>query len=188
MKTTQLITFGIVGLLAIGGVWALANSSSADEQIDTTDSIAQTMSEDNTPTETPERNTILDVAASAGSFNTLLAAIDAAGLEDVLSGEGPYTVFAPTDAAFDKLAEGTVESLLEDPETLAGILTYHVVAGEVTSDVVVTLDQATTVQGQDIHIAVDGDRVHVNDATVTAVDIPADNGVIHVIDTVLIPQ
>ncbi|HEY7470297.1 MAG TPA: fasciclin domain-containing protein [Acidimicrobiia bacterium] len=130
---------------------------------------------------------IVETADTAGTFTTLLAAAEAAGLVDTLEGEGPFTVFAPTDEAFAALPEGTVEGLLEDPEALSNILLYHVVSGEVTSDQVVTMDSATTVQGADLTIAVDGESVMVNDATVVSADIMASNGVIHVIDAVLLP-
>ena len=132
---------------------------------------------------------IVDTAAAAGDFGTLLAAAEAAGLVDTLKGEGPFTVFAPTDAAFAALPEGTVADLLkpENKEALAAILTYHVVAGKVTAADVVKLKSAETVNGKAVKITT-GDRgVMVNDATVTATDIKASNGVIHVIDSVLIP-
>jgi uncharacterized surface protein with fasciclin (FAS1) repeats len=133
---------------------------------------------------------IVDVAAANGSFNTLVAAVQAAGLEETLRGDGPFTVFAPTDEAFAKLPAGTVESLLlpENRDKLTAILTYHVVAGKVKAADVVTLTSATTVNGQDVSIKVDGDTVMVDGATVTAVDVMASNGVIHVIDEVILPN
>lgn len=130
---------------------------------------------------------IVDTAVSAGQFSTLVAAVQAAGLVDALKAEGPYTVFAPTDEAFAALPEGTVESLLANPEALAQILLYHVVAGEVMAADVVNLTSATTLQGQDISISVDGESVRINGATVVAADVAASNGVIHVIDTVILP-
>jgi uncharacterized surface protein with fasciclin (FAS1) repeats len=132
---------------------------------------------------------IVAVASSAGSFNTLVAAVKAAGLVETLQGTGPFTVFAPTDAAFAKLPAGTVESLLlpQNKQKLIGILTYHVVPGKVMAADVKTM-QAGTVNGQQLALAVDGGRVTVNDANVVATDIAASNGVIHVIDTVLLPQ
>ncbi|MDT8340233.1 MAG: fasciclin domain-containing protein [Longimicrobiales bacterium] len=130
---------------------------------------------------------IVEVAVEAGSFNTLAAALQAAGLVDVLKGEGPFTVFAPTDAAFAKLPAGTVEALLADKEQLTAILTYHVVAGKVMASDVVKLSEATTVNGANVKIMVHGGSVMINDATVTATDIAASNGVIHVIDTVILP-
>ncbi|BBD62955.1 beta-Ig-H3/fasciclin (plasmid) [Nostoc sp. HK-01] len=129
---------------------------------------------------------IVDTAVSAGSFNTLVAAVEAAGLVDTLKGEGPFTVFAPTDEAFAKLPEGTVESLLNDIPKLKKILTYHVVSGKVLAADVVKLKSATTVEGSDVKIDA-SNGVKINDATVATPDVAADNGVIHVIDTVLIP-
>ena len=134
--------------------------------------------------------TIVETAVEAGSFNTLVAAVQAAGLVDTLQGEGPFTVFAPTDEAFAKLPEGTVESLLqpENRDQLIAILTYHVVAGDVRAETVVGLDAATTVQGQRVDITVADGSVSVDDATVTAADIVCSNGVIHVIDSVILPE
>lgn len=131
---------------------------------------------------------IVDTAVAAGSFTTLATALEAAGLVETLKGAGPYTVFAPTDEAFAKLPAGTVEGLLEDPEALRAILLYHVVEGEVPASEVVDLDEATTVNGETVDISVEGSTVMVNDATVTTADVEASNGVIHVIDTVLIPE
>ncbi|UCF42211.1 MAG: fasciclin domain-containing protein [Gemmatimonadota bacterium] len=133
-------------------------------------------------------NDIVDVALAAGSFNTLAAALQAAGLVETLKGEGPFTVFAPTDEAFAKLPAGTVEALLQDKEKLTAILTYHVVAGRVTSEQVAKLDRATTVNGQDVAIKVKYGSVYVNDAKVVQADVEASNGVIHVIDTVILPE
>ncbi|MEO1063436.1 MAG: fasciclin domain-containing protein [Actinomycetota bacterium] len=133
--------------------------------------------------------TIVDVATEAGSFTTLLAAADAAGLVETLSGEGPLTVFAPTDDAFAALPEGLVEALLEDTDTLAEILTYHVVAGEVLAADVVELSEAESVQGDTIDITVtDEGGVMVDGANVVTPDIAASNGVIHVIDAVILPE
>ena len=135
---------------------------------------------------------IVDVAVEAGSFTTLVAAVQAAGLEDTLATGGPFTVFAPTDEAFAAALDSlglTADELLADTETLTSILTYHVIDGEVPAETVLTLDgqSATTLNGADIEISVDGDTVMVDDATVTAVDVAADNGIIHVIDSVLLP-
>jgi uncharacterized surface protein with fasciclin (FAS1) repeats len=130
---------------------------------------------------------LVEVAGEAGSFTTLLAAAEAAGLVETLTGEGPYTVFAPTDEAFAALEPGTLDALLADPEALADILLYHVVPGKVMAADVVGLESATTAQGSDITITVDGDSVMVNEANVTATDIEASNGVIHVIDAVILP-
>jgi len=136
---------------------------------------------------TPDSD-IVETAAAAGSFTTLLAAAEAAGLVDVLKSEGPFTVFAPTDEAFAALPEGTVEALLADPDALREILTYHVVAGRVLSTDVVGLSSAETVQGGTISIAVEVETVVLNGtANVIAVDVEASNGVIHVIDAVITP-
>lgn len=130
--------------------------------------------------------TIVEIAASAGSFETLVTALKAAGLVDALSGEGPFTVFAPTDEAFAKLPAGTLESLLADKEKLTAILTYHVVAGKVTAKDVMGMTSATTAQGEKLSFDT-SNGVMVNDAKVVKADVMASNGVIHVIDTVLIP-
>jgi uncharacterized surface protein with fasciclin (FAS1) repeats len=130
---------------------------------------------------------IVDVAVGAGDFTTLVAALEAAGLVETLRGEGPFTVFAPTDAAFGALPEGTVEALLADIPTLSAILTYHVVAGQVMSGDLSDGMTAVTVNGQSITIGV-GESVTVNEATVISADIAASNGVIHVIDQVILPE
>ena len=132
---------------------------------------------------------IVETAASNPAFSTLVAAIKAAGLVETLQGEGPFTVFAPTNAAFAKLPAGTVEDLLkpENKDKLVAILTYHVVAGNVMAADVVKLTKATTVQGSDIMIDT-SDGVKVNNATVTQTDLKTKNGVIHVIDTVIMPK
>jgi len=132
---------------------------------------------------------IVDTAV-AGKFNTLVAAVKAAGLVDTLKGEGPFTVFAPTDEAFAKLPAGTVESLLkpENKSKLQSILTYHVVPGKVMANDVVKLDSAKTVQGQSVSIRTTDGGVLVNGAKVVKADIETSNGVIHVIDTVILPQ
>jgi uncharacterized surface protein with fasciclin (FAS1) repeats len=133
---------------------------------------------------------IVDTAVAAGSFNTLAAALKAAGLVETLKGTGPFTVFAPTDEAFAKLPAGTLDSLLkpENKAKLASILTYHVVPGKVMAADVVKLKEAKTVNGQMVKIMVDGNKVRVNDANVVKTDVGASNGVIHVIDTVLLPK
>ncbi len=133
---------------------------------------------------------IVDTAVGAGQFNTLAAALQAAGLVDTLKGSGPFTVFAPTDAAFEALPAGTVDTLLkpENKEQLVKVLTYHVVPGKVTAAQVTSLSEATTVEGQNVAISAAGDVVRINDATVVAADVMASNGVIHVIDKVLLPE
>lgn len=132
---------------------------------------------------------IVDTAVSAGSFNTLVAAVKAAGLVDTLKGPGPFTVFAPTDEAFAKLPKGTFDDLLkpENKAKLAGILTYHVVSGKVMAADVVKLKKAKTVQGSEVKITVKGGKVKVNKANVVKTDVMASNGVIHVIDAVMMP-
>ncbi|MEJ5369756.1 MAG: fasciclin domain-containing protein [Bryobacteraceae bacterium] len=131
---------------------------------------------------------IVDTAVSAGSFKTLVKAVQAAGLVDTLKGPGPFTVFAPTDEAFAKLPAGTLESLLANPEQLKQVLTYHVVAGKVMASDVVKLKEAKTVQGSAAKIKVSGGAVMIDNAKVVKTDIVCDNGVIHVIDTVIQPK
>jgi len=133
---------------------------------------------------------IVDTAVAAGEFKTLAAALGAAGLVETLKGAGPFTVFAPTDAAFAKLPAGTVENLLkpENKAQLASILTYHVVPGKVMAADVVNIKEAKTVNGKLLHVKVNGSNVMINDATITSADIAASNGVIHVIDSVILPQ
>jgi uncharacterized surface protein with fasciclin (FAS1) repeats len=129
---------------------------------------------------------IVDVAVKAGSFNTLVAAVKAAGLVDTLKGPGPFTVFAPTDAAFAKLPKATLDGLLKDPAALSKILTYHVVSGKVMA-ADVKAGKVKTVNGQELTVKTDG-GVMVDNAKVTATDVAATNGVIHVIDTVVLPK
>jgi uncharacterized surface protein with fasciclin (FAS1) repeats len=135
-------------------------------------------------------NDIVDTAVGAGNFKTLAAALQAAGLVDTLKGEGPFTVFAPTDDAFAKLPDGVVADLLkpENVDRLRAVLTYHVVAGSVPASEVVKLDSAKTVNGQTVDIVVDGAKVMVDSANVVITDIMASNGVIHVIDSVILPD
>ena len=129
---------------------------------------------------------IVDTAINAGSFNTLVTAITTAGLDTALKGSGPFTVFAPTDEAFSKLVSGTVESLLQDIPKLRQILEYHVFSGKVMAADVVKKDSVPTLEGSSLKIDA-SNGVKVNDATVVTPDVAADNGVIHAIDTVLIP-
>ncbi|RIK68649.1 MAG: beta-Ig-H3/fasciclin [Planctomycetota bacterium] len=133
------------------------------------------------------KNDIVETARNAGSFKTLLTALDAAGLTDTLRSEGPFTVFAPTDDAFAKLPKGTLDSLLKDKKKLASILTYHVVPGQVMAADVVKLKEAKTVQGQSVKIDASS-GVQVDGARVIKPDVRAENGVIHVIDTVILPK
>lgn len=133
---------------------------------------------------------VVEVAVENGSFTTLVAAVKAAGLVETLQGKGPFTIFAPTDAAFSKLPEGTVEMLLkpENKDKLTAVLTYHVVSGKVMAADVIKVDSAKTLQGQSVMVKADSMDVTINDAKVVKADVKASNGVIHVIDTVLLPK
>ena len=162
---------GIIALCTLGLITSMANAGHHEEgEMATAD--------------------IVDTAVGAGKFNTLAAALTAAELIDTLKGDGPFTVFAPTDAAFAKLPEGTVENLLkpENRDQLVSILTYHVVPGEVYAADVVKLTSATTVNGSDVSIKVSDNGVSIDNASVIMTDIKASNGVIHVIDTVILPN
>jgi transforming growth factor-beta-induced protein len=151
---------------------------------------------DSAPTEAapapaePAASNIVETAVDAGSFTTLVAAVKAAGLAETLSGPGPFTVFAPTDDAFAKLPAGTVDSLLkpENKAKLVAILTYHVVPGKLEAKDVVGSTKLKTVQGQELTVAVDGASVSIDGAKVVKTDVAASNGVIHVIDTVVLPK
>jgi transforming growth factor-beta-induced protein len=181
----------LVRLLAAPLALVLIAGACGDD--DVADPISSGAPADDQPTEAmDEPGTIVDVAAANGSFTTLVAAVQAAGLVDTLSGPGPFTVLAPTDDAFTAALEAlelTADELLADTDLLTAVLTYHVIPGEVPSSTVVTLDgqSVATVNGAEVTITVEGDTVMINDATVTAVDVAASNGVIHVIDTVLLP-
>ena len=135
------------------------------------------------------KHDIVDTAIKAGSFNTLVAAVQAAELVETLKSKGPFTVFAPTDEAFSKLDKATLESLLkpENKDQLVAILTYHVVAGKVMSTDITGNMEPATVNGSTINITLNNGKVMINDAIVISADVDTDNGVIHVIDTVLIP-
>lgn len=132
--------------------------------------------------------TLIETAQKAGSFSTLLTALDKAGLTKTLSGDGPFTVFAPNDDAFNKLDDDVLNKLLDDKERLASVLKYHVLAGRYKAVDIATIDRATTLEGDDVVLEHDGDSVKVDEATVTQTDIAADNGVIHAIDTVILPE
>ncbi|RFF29975.1 fasciclin domain-containing protein [Wenzhouxiangella sediminis] len=134
-----------------------------------------------------EQKNIVETAIAAGQFNTLVTAVQEAGLVETLSGEGPFTVFAPTDEAFAKIPEADLNALLADKEALTSVLTYHVVAGKVKAADVVNLSEAETVQGSTVDIKVEGDTVMIDNARVIQTDIMTSNGVIHVIDTVIMP-
>lgn len=135
-----------------------------------------------------EKKDIISIALEAGSFNTLATALTEANLVETLQGDGPFTVFAPTDEAFAKLPKGTVESLLKDKDALTNILLYHVVSGSVMASDVVKLDKATTISKNDVKVSVVDGKVFINKSQVTTADVEASNGVIHIIDTVLIPE
>ena len=190
----RLMVAGAVAALVLGTA-ACSDDGDAEETAGTeeTTTATQEPTEEQSPAEAEAD--IVDTAVAAGSFTTLATALEAAGLVDTLKGDGPYTVFAPTDDAFAALPDGTLDDLLADPEgQLTDILTYHVVAGEVMAADVVTMDGQTveTLQGAELTIRVDGDQVMLEDATgatvnVTQTDIGASNGVIHVIDGVLMP-
>ncbi len=189
----------LLTVLTAGSLLIAACGVETDPATDTTVAVPTT----ETMTDTTEAMTdtteameaemdIVDTAVAAGDFTTLAAALEAAELVDTLKGDGPFTVFAPTDEAFAAALADlglTAEELLADTETLTSILTYHVVAGEVPAADVVTLDgqEVETVNGATIGITIDGDTVMVNDATVIQADVFASNGVIHVIDSVLLP-
>jgi transforming growth factor-beta-induced protein len=167
----------IVSLLTVLGLATGASAAASEAQ----------MTSQSTRVEQAATANIVDTAVAAGNFKTLVAAVQAAGLADTLKGPGPFTVFAPTDAAFAALPGGSLDALLKDPARLREVLLYHVVAGTVASADVVKLTQAKTVGGADVTVSVSGSTVKINDAVVTAVDIKATNGVIHVIDKVLVP-
>ncbi|MBC7897704.1 MAG: fasciclin domain-containing protein [Cytophagaceae bacterium] len=154
--------------------------------------VVPTIASAQTPTQTGKTSmkNIVQVAVEAGTFTTLVAAVKAAGLAETLQGPGPFTVFAPNDAAFAKLPKGTVEGLLDDKEKLASILTFHVVSGKVMAGDIVKTNGAkpATVNGLPVDIVVRDGKVYVNGAQVVSADIQASNGVIHVIDTVLLPK
>ena len=173
-----------VGIAVVGGTVFLDGIEVVTTDIEASNGIIHVI--DGVLTPEPISN-IIQTARDAGGFETLLAAVEAAGLTDVLAGPGPFTVFAPTDEAFAEIPAETLNGLLADPEALGAILTYHVVAGEVLAQDVVVLNSAVTLNGAEVQISVDGTAVMVNDANVLATDILARNGVIHVIDKVLIP-
>lgn len=165
-------------LLAAAGIAAVAMACGGDDEEEPTP----------TPTAPAGPADIVDTAVAAGNFTTLAKALEEAGLVETLKGAGPFTVFAPTDEAFAALPAGTLDSLLADRDELTKVLTYHVVSGRVTSDQVTMLTEAETVQGSKLSISVENGQVRINDATVVTADVEASNGVIHVIDRVLIPE
>lgn len=176
-------------LIALAAIASLAIPVQAGKKCNGTKTVHQPAHRYITTAANPGKPDIVDTAVKAGSFNTLVAAVKAAGLVETLKGDGPFTVFAPTDEAFAKLPKGTVESLLkpENKKQLQAILTYHVIAGKVKAADVVKLSSAKTVQGELVDVVVNDDGVKVDQANVIKTDIEASNGVIHVIDSVLLP-
>ena len=191
MKVNQLSAGVFVIVITILGLiyYQSMNTNTNSEQ---TSNTMNDQKKEQTNSATEEKSmmqgTIVDIAVSNGNFTTLVAAVKAAGLAETLSGPGPFTVFAPTDEAFAKLPPGTAESLLADKEALTKILTYHVVSGKVMSADVVKLAKATTLQGQEVTVSVDNGSVKINESMVVQADIEGSNGVIHVIDIVLMPE
>lgn len=195
MNQVLTVGLGVIGAGVVASLPAIANEvmemdtlESEQVQADPLESEqVQVDTLESEPTEETAEATIVDIAAGSEDFETLVAAVEAAGLTETLSGEGPFTVFAPTDEAFEALPEGALEALLlpQNQALLAQILTYHVVPGAVTSSDL-TEGEVATVEGSDVTVSL-GDSVMVNDAMVTTPDIEASNGVIHVIDKVIIP-
>ena len=173
-RGTRLIALGTLSLGLVGGL-AVASTYASPATA--------------APAEKAAGKDIVDTAVSAGSFNTLAAALKAAGLVETLKGDGPFTVFAPTDEAFAKLPAGTIETLLkpENKEKLTQILTYHVVAGKAMSSDLKDGQKVATVNGKNASVKISGGKVTVGEANVVKADVAASNGVIHVIDTVLMP-
>jgi len=190
-------TFRTIGLLSFALTLSACGSKDGGDSGDpgsTTDpTTVPTTTTPTTPTTTPTNTTpttalgsVLDVAASVGGFDTLLTAVDAAGLTETLNGDGPFTVLAPTDDAFAALPDGTLDALLADVPALTDTLLYHVIDGDVPSSEVVLASLVPTLNGSDVKVTVNGD-VYINEAMVTLTDVEADNGVIHVLDAVLTP-
>ena len=183
----RMFAFGLlVGALALVGAACGGDDEAATDEPAAAMEDTTTMEEETTETTTQEMD-IVETAVAAGSFDTLVSLVQEAGLAEDLSGPGPLTVFAPTDEAFAAVPEETLTQLQNDPEALRRVLLYHVVEGDVTSDQVTGLDAAPTLAGPDLSFSTDGGSVLVNDATVTMADVVASNGVIHVVDAVLLP-
>jgi uncharacterized surface protein with fasciclin (FAS1) repeats len=191
-------TFKTIGLVSLALVLSACGSKDGGDSGDTTmttPDVPTTTTAPTTPTTNPttpttpttSAGTVLDVAAAVGGFDTLIVAVDAAGLTDTLNGDGPFTVLAPTDDAFNALPAGVLDGLLADVPALTDTLLYHVVDGNVPSSDVVMASLVATLNGSDVKVTLDGDDVFINDAQVTLTDVAADNGVIHVLDTVLTP-
>lgn len=176
-----------IGLIIMGTL-ATGCSAPAAEVPDAESTAAEAATEEAAPA--ADTQDIVDTAVAAGSFETLVAAVKAADLVEVLKGDGPFTVFAPTDEAFAALPAGTVEDLLkpENKDKLQAILKYHVVPGRVAASDVVNLTSADTVQGEQLSISASGDAVMINEAKVVKTDVQCSNGIIHVIDKVVLPK
>jgi uncharacterized surface protein with fasciclin (FAS1) repeats len=183
-SVTRIIALAV--LLASLTLVAVACGGDDDEPASAPAETAATMTDGGTSTSADEM-TIVDTAVAAGDFTTLVSLVQEAGLADELSGAGPLTVFAPTDEAFAAVPEATLEELRSDPDALRDVLLYHVVEGAVTSDKVVGLDSAPTLAGAELTFQTEGDAVLVDGATVVQPDVMASNGVIHVVDAVLVP-
>ncbi len=185
-KSTNMIVGAVIGLvLIVGGVWFFTMRDDKTEKKNPTES-SQTQT--NATEEAAPTQNIVEIASANSDFSTLVDLVKTAGLVETLSGTGPFTVFAPTNEAFAKLPTETVEALKADPAKLKDVLTYHVVSGSVDSTAVMGLDSATSVQGKDIAITKNGGVVTLNGTSaVTKTDIKATNGIIHVIDTVILP-
>jgi uncharacterized surface protein with fasciclin (FAS1) repeats len=180
--------FFVLSLIVILSLVITACAPEAQEVVSEPEAIIEEPTQESMEEEAEEMpKTIVDIAVEDGRFTTLVTALTEAELVETLQGDGPFTVFAPTDDAFTALPEGTIEALLADIPALTDILLYHVVAGKVMAADVVDLDAATTVQGQDVAISTDMGKVMVNEAEVIITDIEASNGVIHVIDAVILP-
>jgi uncharacterized surface protein with fasciclin (FAS1) repeats len=180
LRHHSIVAAGAIGLAVVG--LAIAGCGGGDSGSDE----AATPAQPATSPETMQEN-IVDTAVAAGEFTTLTSLLEDAGLTGTLAGEGPFTVFAPTDDAFAKVPEATLDSLAADPEQLEAVLLYHVVAGEARASDVAELSSAETLSGESVQLESDGETVRVNDARVVQADVVASNGVIHVIDEVLIP-
>lgn len=198
-KKNYIVTFLVILSLGVG-VYIFTSMGPSDQKGDSMIDNSMKVQSTDINNENPKKSTtmedskaeskgtIVDIAVSNPEFSTLVTALQEADLVEVLSSDGPFTVFAPTNEAFSKIPEATLNEILADKEQLTSILTYHVVPGKVMSSDVVNVTSAETVQGSDLNVKVEGNSVMINNANVVAVDIEADNGVIHVIDTVLIPQ
>jgi uncharacterized surface protein with fasciclin (FAS1) repeats len=181
MKNFKLVTFALLGFAATSLVSCNAPKEGGEETTDTT-VVA--------PVEVEAPKTVVDIAVGSADHTTLVAAVTAAGLVETLSGTGPFTIFAPTNAAFDALPKGTVEGLLkpESKDKLTSILTYHVVAGNVLSSQLTDGQKVKTLNGQELTVAIKGGVVTINGAKVIAADLAGSNGVIHVVDGVILPK